>query len=113
MHEMSIVEGIRSAVEEAARVHSFSKVTRLRLEIGRFAGVEKQALEFAFDVVMRGSPAEGAELDILDLPGLALCYDCGETVEIADRLDPCPRCGGGRLMPQGGDEMRIKDMEVL
>ena len=21
-------------------------------------------------------------------------------------------CGGGRLMPDGGDEMRIKDMEV-
>ena len=32
--------------------------------------------------------------------------------EIADRLDPCPLCGGGKLMPQGGDEMRIKDLEV-
>ena len=74
--------------------------------------MEKRALEFAFDVVMRGSAAEGAVLEIIDLPGRALCYDCGETVEIADRLDPCPLCGGGRLLPQGGDEMRIKDMEV-
>lgn len=112
MHEMSIVEGIRSVVEDAARQHGFSRVTLLRLEIGRFAGVERRALEFAFDVVMRGSPAEGAVLEVLDLPGQALCYDCGETVEIEDRLAPCPLCGGGRLMPQGGDEMRIKDMEV-
>lgn len=112
MHEMSIAEGIRSVVEDAARTHGFAQIARLRLEIGRFAGVEKRALEFAFDVVMRGSAAEGAVLEIIDLPGRALCYDCGETVEIAERLDPCPLCGGGRLLPQGGDEMRIKDMEV-
>ncbi|PTE14372.1 hydrogenase maturation nickel metallochaperone HypA [Pseudogemmobacter blasticus] len=113
MHEMSLVEGIRSIVLDQARTHGFSRVTVLRLEIGRFAGVEKPALDFAFDVVMRGSPAEGARLEIIDLPGQAMCYDCMTAVEIASRLDPCPRCGGGRLIPNGGDEMRIKDMEVV
>lgn len=113
MHEMSLAEGIRSLVLDHARRHGFSRVTVLRLELGRFAGVEKPALEFAFDVVMRGSPAEGAQLQIIDLPGRALCYDCSKPVEIDDRLAPCPLCGGGRLLPQGGDEMRIKDMEVL
>lgn len=112
MHEMSLAEGIRTIVQEQAKSHGFTRVTRLRLEIGRFAGVEKPALEFAFDVVMRGSPAEGAVLEIIDLPGQALCYDCMKPVEIAYRLDPCPICGGGKLIPQGGDEMRIKDMEV-
>ena len=113
MHEMSLAEGIRSIVLDQARAHGFARVSVLRLEIGRFAGVEKPALAFAFDVVMRGSPAEGARLEMIDLPGQALCYDCARTVEIANRLDPCPDCGGGRLLPQGGDEMRIKDMEVL
>lgn len=113
MHEMSLVEGIRTIVQDQARAHGFARVTVLRLELGRFAGVEKPALEFAFDVVMRGSPAEGARLEMIDLPGRALCYDCARTVEIAQRLDPCPLCGGGRLIPQGGDEMRIKDMEVI
>lgn len=113
MHEMSLAEGIRTIVQEQAKSHGFTRVTRLRLEIGRFAGVEKPALEFAFDVVMRGSPAEGAVLEIIDLPGQALCYDCMKSVEIAHRLDPCPICGGGKLIPQGGDEMRIKDMEVM
>ena len=47
MHEMSLVESIRAIVEDQARTHAFARVTRLRLEIGRFAGVEKQALEFA------------------------------------------------------------------
>lgn len=113
MHEMSLAEGIRSIVLDQARSHGFARVTVLRLEIGRFAGVEKPALEFAFDVVMRGSPAEGARLEMIDLPGKALCYDCMKTVEIAARLDSCPLCGGGKLIPDGGDEMRIRDMEVI
>lgn len=113
MHEMSLAEGIRGIVEDQARQRGFGRVTRMRVEIGRFAGVQKEALAFAFDVVMRGSRAEGAALEMIDLPGRALCFDCAHEVEIADRLDPCPDCGGGKLLPQGGDEMRIKDMEVI
>lgn len=113
MHEMSLAEGIRQIVIDQSRAHGFARVKSLRLEIGRFAGVEKPALEFAFDVAMRGSPAEGAVLEMLDLPGRARCFDCMKLVEIDDRLSPCPLCGSGKLLPEGGDEMRIKDMEVI
>jgi len=112
MHEMSLCEGIRGVIEDTARAHGVARVARVRVEIGRFAGVEREALAFAFDVVMRGSVAEGAALDMIDLPGRALCFDCGGDVEIADRLDPCPDCGGTKLVPSGGTEMRIKDLEA-
>lgn len=113
MHEMALCESLRSAMEDAAQLQNFSKVTRVRLAIGRFAGVEVEALRFGFDVVMQGSLAEGAELVVLDEPGTAWCFDCNETVPLADRLDPCPRCGGERLLPNGGTEMTIKDLEVM
>ena len=113
MHEMSLAQGIREIVEAQARAHGFTAVRVLRLEIGRFAGVEKPALAFCFEAAMRGSPAEGARLEMIDLPGRAMCYDCMQEVGLDDRLDPCPICGGGRLVPVAGDEMRIKDMEVV
>ncbi len=113
MHEMSLAEGIRGIVQDQARAHGFARVTVLRLEIGAFAGVEKPALDFALEVVLRGSPAEGARVEMIDLPGRALCFDCMKTVGIAHRLAPCPACGGGKLVPNGGDEMRIRDMEVV
>ena len=112
MHEMSLCEGIREIVEAQARAHAVTKITRVRLEIGRFAGVEKDALDFAWGVVMRGSVAQGAALEMIDLPATAHCYGCGETVEIDDRLAPCPTCGSARLVPVTGNEMRIKDMEA-
>lgn len=112
MHEMSLCEGIRDLIEDQAKIHKFSKVSLVRIEIGRFSSVEKPALEFAFDVVMRGSVADGAALEMIDLPGTAMCFDCAEKVEIDGRLDPCPNCGGGKLMPIGGNEMRIKNLEA-
>lgn len=113
MHEMSLCEGILQIIEDQSRANSFNRVKRLRLEIGRLSGVEISALRFGFDVVMRGSPAEGAELEIIELPGKAYCFGCGETVEVDTRLSSCPKCKGNQLTPAGGDEMRIKDMEVV
>ncbi|MGB0661389.1 MAG: hydrogenase maturation nickel metallochaperone HypA [Mangrovicoccus sp.] len=113
MHELSLCEGIRQVIEDQASAHQVQAVRKVRIEIGQFAGVEKPALEFAFEVVMRGSVAEGATLEMIDLPGKALCYDCMKEVEIPERLAPCPECGGGKLMPNGGDEFRIKDLEVI
>jgi len=113
MHEMALCESLLDSLRDAARVHGFARVTRVRLAVGRFAGVEPEALRFGFDVVMRGSLADGAELVVLDEPGTAWCFDCAATVDLADRLAPCPGCGGGRLRPNGGIEMRIKDLEVV
>lgn len=113
MHEMSLCEGILGVIEEAARTQTFRKVRRVRLEVGRFAGVEPEALRFGFAVVMEGSLADGATLEIIDLPGRAVCLGCARTVTIEDRFDPCPECGDLRLAPSGGDELRIKDLEVI
>lgn len=113
MHEMALAESIRGIVEDQARMHGFKAVRRLRIEIGRFAGVEKSALEFCFEAVMQGGVAQGAVIEFIDLPGFATCFDCMKTVEIVERFDPCPICGGERLVPMAGSEMRIKDMEVV
>lgn len=113
MHELSLCQSMRDIVEESARTQGFSRVVVLRLELGRFSCVEREALIFAFGAVMQGSVADNARLEIIELPGAAWCLDCACEVVIGDRLDPCPKCGGERLMVQRGEEMRIKEMEVI
>ena len=112
MHEMSLCEGVVQALQDNARSQGFSRVRTVWLEIGRFAGVETEAMRFCFDAVTRGTLAEGATLEIIDLPGRAWCMDCGDTVTLDQRYDPCPVCGGYQLQPTAGDELRIKQLEV-
>jgi hydrogenase nickel incorporation protein HypA/HybF len=112
MHEMSLAEGVLQLIEDAARRERFARVKSVSLEIGRLAGVEPDAMRFCFDVVTRGSVAEGCRLDIVDTPGTAWCMRCEQPVEVAQRYDDCPTCGGHQLHVTGGTEMRVKELEV-
>lgn len=113
MHEMSLAEGVLGAIEDAARAQRFTMVKTVRLEIGRLAAVELDALRFAFDVVKRGGVADGARLDIVELPGAAWCMRCCDTVPLAARGDACPRCGSFQMQVSAGEELRVKELEVV
>lgn len=112
MHEMSLCEGILQVLEEQARAQHFDRVKCVWLEIGDLAGVEPEAMRFGFDLVMKHSIAQGARLEIVELPGEAWCMQCARPVRIAQRYDACPDCGSYQLQVTGGDEMRIKELEV-
>lgn len=112
MHELSLCENIVQIIEEQAKIQGYRRVKMVWLEVGGLAGVETEALRFGFDVVTKNSVAEGAHLEILTTPGLAWCMHCAETVAIERRYDECPRCGGYQLQVTGGDELRIKELEV-
>jgi hydrogenase nickel incorporation protein HypA/HybF len=112
MHEMSLAESVREIVEDTARANGARRVSSVRLEIGRLAQVEVDAMRFAFEVVRRGSLAENARLDIVEVDGTAWCMQCCEPVLISRRGDACPRCASFQLQVTGGDRMRVMDIEI-
>lgn len=112
MHEMSLCESIVQTLEEQARVQDYQQVQVVRLEIGALAGVEVEAMRFGFEVVTRGTLAEGAELDIIEVDGQAWCLPCGKSVSVKQRFDACPDCGSYQLQITSGEELRIKELEV-
>ncbi len=112
MHEMSLCEGIVQILEEQAAIQHYTRVRRVWMEIGQLSGIEIEALRFSFDVVCRDTLAEGAKLDIIEVPGQAWCLPCARTITVSQRHDPCPKCGSYQIQVTGGDEMRIKELEV-
>lgn len=112
MHEMSLTEGVVEILIEESRKQGFSRVKVVRLEIGAIGGVDPLAMEFCFDAVTRGTLAEGAKLEIIRTPGQGWCLDCGKTVELTERFGACPECGAYHVQMTGGDEMRVKELEV-
>ncbi len=112
MHEVSLATALLDLVHEQAAAAGASRVTRLVLEIGALSYVDPHALRFAVDVAALGGPAEGATLEILEPEGTAYCLDCEGSVAVSTRSALCPSCGGAKLLIQGGDEMRLKEMEV-
>lgn len=112
MHEASLAGGILKLVEDSARREGFARVTTLRLEAGRLAGVETRALRFALEALAPGTCLHGTVFEIDEPAGQAWCMGCCATVAIAQRGDACPQCGGYQLQPTGGTELRVVDMLV-
>lgn len=112
MHELSLAGGVLQLVEDAAVREGFARVRRLTLEAGALSGVEVRALRFALESLMPGTCLEGAEVEIDEPAAPAWCHDCCTTVEIRSRLDDCPRCGSARLLPTGGQELRVRELIV-
>jgi len=112
MHEISLCEGILQILEDNARTQCYTRVKRVWLEIGGLSGVELEAMRFGFEVVTHGTLADGATLEIIESPGTAWCMQCSKTVPLKQRFDACPDCGSYQLQVTGGDEMKIRELEV-
>lgn len=112
MHEMSLCLSMIDLVSERARAEGATRVLRIKLTIGALGHVQPDALAFCFESAARGTEAENAQLDIEVLPGRAYCFDCGETVTLVQRGDPCPNCQGSALRIDDGEQMRVTEMEV-
>jgi hydrogenase nickel incorporation protein HypA/HybF len=112
MHEMSICLSVVQALKEQAKIHSYTRVKAVWLEIGPLAGVEPESLMFCFDAVTQGTLAENAKLEIVHTPLIAWCMTCSKNVNLGSRFDGCPECGGRELQITGGSELKIKSMEV-
>jgi len=108
MHEMSITGSVVALCAERA---AGQQVIRVTLEIGKLAGVVPDAVRFCFEICATGTALEGAELEIIETPGRAVCRDCGAGVSMQQLYDCCA-CGSANLELTAGEELKIKQMEV-
>ena len=109
MHELGITQDI---IEIAAEHSKGARVTRVVLEIGKLSAVLPDAVRFCFDLCSQGTVVEGAQLDIIETPGRARCRQCGAEVALERPFGYCA-CGSSDLEWLAGEELRIKEMEVV
>jgi hydrogenase nickel incorporation protein HypA/HybF len=108
MHELSITQNIVSIVAEAAGGHPVKRVT---LEVGKLSGVMLDAIVFCFDVVAKGTPVEGATLEIHEIEGRGQCAACGNEFPMPTLFTRCP-CGSRRITRVHGEELKVRTMEL-
>jgi hydrogenase nickel incorporation protein HypA/HybF len=109
MHELAVTQEIVEILRERAGTR---KVRRVVIEIGKLSLILPDAVRFCFDLCAEGTPAEGALLEILEPPGRARCRDCGGEVALEQPFGRCA-CGSTDLDWISGEELKVKEMEVL
>jgi len=95
MHELGMMESALALVQRYATEQRANRVERVVLRIGTLSGVDPESLRFAFDVVSRGTPAEGASFEIESVPAAVFCRGCQKEFEGTNQgfIFQCPECG--------------------
>ena len=109
MHELAVAEGMVEAIAE--RVPE-GRVTRVVLEVGALSCVEPEAVRFCFAACARGTVADGAALEIVEIPGRANCRTCGAGGVAVDPRIPLCGCGSADLELVDGGQLRVRGVEV-
>ncbi|MFZ2959824.1 MAG: hydrogenase maturation nickel metallochaperone HypA [Candidatus Ozemobacteraceae bacterium] len=112
MHEASIAQGIFHGALHA--LPPGKHIVRIKVIAGAQMAIVYDSLELYFRELSRGTPAEGAIIELNRLLPRLICKACG-IVEEHHRGTPisttCTKCGGGNRL-EAGRELYLESMEV-
>ena len=109
MHELSIAEAV---VEVACRHARGRPVAVVELKVGHLRQVVPSALEFAFELVAKGTPVEGAELRMQQVAAAGDCRSCGAETPLPEFPLACRVCGGPDVEVTRGEELLVDSLEL-
>lgn len=109
---MAIAQSVFDIAFEETQQHTAGKIRKIKLSVGEFSGVVKDALDFAFEVLKPGTRAENAEIEIEIVKLKAVCEKCGETeCKLNDLKFTCAECGQ-QLTITAGREMTVDYIDI-
>lgn len=109
MHELSIAE---SVVRIAGNQAEGRRVTKVWMKVGHLRQVVPSALSFSFELVAEGTPVEGAQLEMEEIPVVGKCRDCGEQSQLDSFPLQCMSCGNFDLEILCGEELLVESLEL-
>ena len=109
MHEIGLCQSVLSVVEQQA---AGSRVTGVRLRVGALHRVSPEAFDQNFSLVAAGSLADGAAVEVVIVPVVGHCQECGHEWEAQDQLPLCPACESMQVELSGGDELLLESLSV-
>ena len=112
MHEYSIAQGIMQTVLAEAEKAKAQKVVKVSLKIGDLTGVFPDSLSFCFELLSKGTIAEGAVLAIESVPIRGYCSHCDKSFLIEDNQYFCQHCNNLKIELISGRELQIDHLEV-
>jgi len=117
MHEASAAEAIVKMVSAESRARAPAagpapRVTVVRLVVGEATGYMEESLAFYLELFARGTPAEGAALDVRYVKPRLRCASCGAEFERRRFSFECPSCGGQGVATGIGTEFYVESMDI-
>jgi len=112
MHELPITENILEIVIKHANNAGAHKINSINIVIGKLASIVDDSVQFYWDIISKGTIAEGANLKFIRIPLKFLCQDCKIEFSPDDYELSCCKCKSTNLKLLSGREFYVDSIEI-
>lgn len=114
MHELGIVMNVIKQVEQVAAENGVKQVYKLSMEVGEVSSVVPELFKDCFEWAKKKTTyLKETELELVILEGISYCRDCKSTYSTTAYAKKCPNCGSGNTYLVTGNEINIKQIQVV
>lgn len=113
MHEFSITREILDIILDTAGRNNARSVESVNIELGQLSTFDEESINFYFEILSRGTLAEGAKLIFKRMPAIAKCKKCDRDFELGDVFfSSCPLCGSTEYEVVSGDAVKVVNLNI-
>lgn len=112
MHELPVTESLLEIALRHADKSGAVNILALNIVIGQFASVIDDSIQFYWEIIASGTPAELATLNFRRLPAEYCCQDCSTSYQPGTELACCPQCSSANIKLTQGQEFYLESIEV-
>jgi hydrogenase nickel incorporation protein HypA/HybF len=112
MHELPVTESILEIVLRHAQTAQARRVTALHIVMGELSTLVDDSVQFYWDLIAQGTPAEGARLHFKRIAAELLCQACQHRYGLTGDSLACPLCGSTNVQVVAGDEAYLESIEI-
>jgi hydrogenase nickel incorporation protein HypA/HybF len=111
MHEAGAAQAIVKMLSEEAAARGADRVDRISVVAGEAGAYMEESLAFYLGFFAKGSPLEGAKLELRVVRPKLKCPSCGLEFERKHFSFKCPSCGQDAAIADLGDAFYIESAE--
>lgn len=112
MHELPIAKNLLKLVLEHARRAGVGPVRDVHLAVGALSSVMGESMQFYWDFLTQGTPAEGSTLHFRRIPMALECNSCHHTFEPMGEDFRCPVCTHAGVRVIAGDDLCLEAIDA-
>ncbi len=109
MHELAVTE---SLLQLALHHAQGCRVTDLYVVIGQLSSFVDDSVQYYWDIISEGTPAQGAKLHFQRVPAEMECTDCEHRYRLSADQMACPLCDSIQVRLVSGDEFYLEAIDV-
>ena len=114
MHELGIVFHLIKQIEDVAKENRIEKVTEVTLEVGEVSTIEPKYFKECYEWAKKRSEyMNECKLNMVIVEAISFCRKCEQTYSTTKYAKICPHCGSDDTYLVSGDQVIIKNIQVV